>query len=200
MTTAISILETKIKSFMTSMIWIQPESADLYKLYWGEINTDSVYTSLASSAAATFSTKLTKQEITNALTYIEQLDKFFTNQAPAQSDYLLNIEGILYGNDAYTSPGISTAIEDFGVRSVALCTSVLQIFKDAKDMLDIYFDTEISAAIGAVTGENVPWYGFSKSDFAAAMAMIEAFKKLVNNEVSAQADYGATVAKWTSLV
>jgi len=197
---ATEVLEDKIKAFITTFTTMQPESSDLSKLYWAEVNTDAVYTALASSAAATFSTKLTKQEVINALTWAEQVDKLFTNQALTQSDYLLNVQGIVYGNDEYTSPGISTAIEAFGERSVTFCTSSLQLFKDAKDILDIYFDTEISAAVGAVTGEECPWYDFSKSDFTEAINMIEAFKKLINNEVATQADYGATIAKWSKIL
>jgi hypothetical protein len=198
--TSTAKLEEKIKAFMSSMLWMQPEASDLSKLYWAEVNTDTTYTALAAGAAATFSTKLTKQEVINALTYIEQLDKFYTNQALSQADYLLNVQGIINGNDQYVSPGISVAIENFGERAVSLCSSALQLFKDGKDILDVYFDTEISAAIGAVTGEECPWYTFSKSDFSEAVSLVEAFKKLINNEVAAQADYGATVAKWRKIL
>lgn len=198
--TATQILETKIKTFMTSMLWMQPEASDLAKLYWAEVNSDSTYTALSSSAAATYSTKLTKQELTNALTFIEELEDFYTNSALTQADYLANIQAIVYGNDEYTSPGISPAIEGFGERSVTLLESVLVCFKDAKDMLDIYFDNEISDAVGALTGEECPWYAFSKSDFTEAISLIENFKKLVNNEVASQADYGATIAKWRKIL
>ena len=196
-----AILEQNLKAFMGSMVWIQPESADLSKLYWTQISGDAIYSALASGDAATYSTKLTKQEVINALTWAEQLDKFFTNQALTQSDYLNGIQGIIYGNDQYVSAGgISEAIEAFGERAVTLCQASLQLFKDCKDSLDIYFDTEISAAIGAVTGEETPWYEFSKSDFTEAVGMVEAFKKMINNEVAAQGDYGATVAKWRKII
>jgi hypothetical protein len=201
MSPATEVIETKIKAFITTFKDMQPESSDLSKLYWSEVNTDTVYTALISSAAATHSTKLTKHVVSNALTGAEQVDKSFTNQALTQSDYLQNVQGIIYGNDEYaTAGGISTAIEAFGERSVTFCTSSLQLFKDAKDILDLYFDTEISAAVGAVTGEELPWYEFSKSDFTEAVTMIEAFKKLINNEVATQGDYGATIAKWRKII
>ena len=181
---------------MSAMIWIQPESSDLSKLYWSEISGDATYSGLASGAAATFGTKLTKQEIINGLAITEQFDKFFTNQALTQADYLANIDGIIYGNDEYTSPGISVAIEQFGIRLVALSEASLVLFKSAKDILDIYFDTEISGAIGGVSGGLLPWTAISKSDISASVSLIEAFKKVINNEVAAQADYGSTVAAW----
>lgn len=194
------ILEEKLKAFFRTMVWMQNESSDLSKLYWAEVNTDATYTGLATSAAATFSTKLTKQEVINALTIAEQVDKYFTNQAQAQADYLLNIQGIRYGNDAYTSPGISVAIEAFGERAVQFCNDLLVVFKDCKDMLNIYFDTEISAAIGAVTGEECPWYHFSKSDLTEGVTAVENLKKLINNEVPVTADHSATVSKWNKII
>lgn len=200
MKTATNILETKMKAFMTSMITMQPEASDLVKLYWAEVNSDSTYTALASSAAATFSSQLTKQEVINALTISEQIEKFFTNVAMTQADYRINIEGIIHGNDAYASPGISVAIEGFGERAVTMCQDILQNYKDAIDILDVYFDTEISAAIGAVTVEECPWYNFSKSDFTEGISLIENFKKLVNNEAATTGDYGSTVAKWRKIV
>ena len=200
MSTSTEILESSLKSFMDAMVILQPESSDLSKLYWAEVNTDGTYTALAGGAAATFSSQLTKQEIINALSFAEQIDKFFSNQALAQADYLLNMEGIIYGNDSYGSPGISVAIEQFGERSVEFCTKCLQLFKDAKDILDMYFDTEISAAIGAVTITEVPWYNFNKSDFTSAVSLVENFKKAINNEVASQADYSSTVSRWRKIL
>lgn len=200
MTSSTSELDTRIKTFMRNVSPLQPESKDLSKLYSSEIDTDTVYTALAGTDAATFSTKLTKTEVLNSLTIAEQIDKFFTNQALTQSDYRQDIQGIIYGNNTYTSPGISTAIEDYGVRAVALCQASLNLFNDANEILDIYFDTEISTIYAAVTGVDLPWQDYSKSDFGAAITLIENFKKLINNEVATQADYGATIAKWIKII
>jgi len=200
MSTSTEILESSIKAFMGSMISLQPEVSDLSKLYWSEVSTDATYTGLAGGAAATYSSKLTKQEIINALTIAEQFVAFFGNTALTQGDYLLNMQGIIHGNDAYTNPGISIAIEDFGARSVELCQNLLQLFKDAKDILDLYFDTEISAAIGALTINEIPWHNFDKVDFLASLTLIENFKKVINNEVAGAGDYGSTVAKWRKII
>lgn len=193
-------LDNRLKAFIKKVSPLQPESKDLSKLYWSEITGDAVFSVLLTTDAATFSTKLTKQEVINALTISEQIDKFFTNQALTQADYRQNIQGIIYGNNEYASPGISTAIEDYGVRSVALCRAALELFNDANEILDLYFDTEISTIYAAVTGVDLPWQDYSKSDFGAAITLIENFKKLINNEVATQGDYGATVAKWIKII
>jgi hypothetical protein len=199
MKTSTELLFEKMKPFMGSMLWIQPEVSDLSKLYWGQVNIDAAYTALAVGDPATLSTKLTKQEVLNALAWAEQLVAFFANTALTQSDYLLNLQGISYGNNAAAS-ALSPAIEDFGERSVTLANSSIQLLDDAKDILDVYFDNEISAAIGAVTGEEVPWYTFSKSDFTEGVSLIEAFRKLIDNQVATQADYSSTAAKWSDII
>jgi len=200
MKTSAEKLEEMVKAFMDSMIWMQPEAADLVKLYWAEVNSDSTYTALSVSAAATFTTKMTKQEVINGLTWLEDVEDFYTNSAVTTTDYLQNLQGIIYGNDQYASPGISPAVEAFADRLLVMAQSSLQLFKDAKDLLDVYFDSEISAATGAVTGEEMPFYTFSKSDFTEAITLIEQFKKMINNEAVTTGDYGATVAKWRKIL
>ena len=200
MATSTEILEACAGKCFTEFLPMVNESADLVKLYWSEVNTDSTYTALATTDAATFSTKLTKQEVINALTIAEQIDKFFQNQALAQSDYYLNIQGILHGNDERTSPGISPAIEAFGTRSVALMNSIITAFNCAKDTLDVWFDTEIQVAFAALTGDNVPWYDITVEDLNDGIVLIENFKKLINNEVATQANYSNTVANWRKIL
>jgi len=191
------VLETKLKSFLTTTQWLQLEAQDLFNLYWAEVSPDSVFTALSSGDAATKSTKLTKSEVTTALVFIEQLDRFFTNQSLTQGTYLASINAVIHGNDEKAT-AISTAIENFGERAVELLQSVLELFKNAKDILDIYFDSEISAAIDELSGVNIPFYEFSKNDFTLAINLVSGFKKIVNNEdlTGVQGDYSSTVALW----
>lgn len=200
MTTSTEKLDELLKLFMTSMVTVQTEAIDLEDLYWAEVSTDSTYTALASSAAATFATKLTKQEVINSLTIAEQVRKFFTNVAMTQNDYWNNFHGILYGNDEYTSPGISTAIEAYGTRAVSFIGTLLTEFNRSRDILDIYFDTTINAAIAAVTVEECPWYEYTKDDLIDGLTLVENFKKLFNNEAPTTGDYGSTLARWRKII
>ena len=200
MSTSTEKLEEDLKLFMTSMLTVQQEAVDLEDLYWAEVNTDSTYTAAANGDAITFATKLTKQEVINALTIAEQVRKFFGNTAMTQADYYNNFHGILYGNNERASPGISTAIEAFGTRSVSFIGTLLAEFKRAKDILDLYFDTTINLAIAAVTIEETPWYEFTKDDFTDGVTMVEQFKKLINNEAITTADYASTLARWRKII
>ncbi len=197
--TSTGILDQQVKSFMKTMGNIQSESADLLKLYNAEVTTDAAYTGLAAGAPATKTTKLTKQEAENCKDINVELNNFFTNGVLTQSDYWLDIQGILNGNDEITV-SLSVAIESFATRNVNFLVTVLQLFKNSKNILDQYFDTEISDAVAAVSSEELPWEIYSKSDLTDAITLIEQFKKLLNNEVAAQGDYGSTVAKWQKII
>lgn len=200
MTTSTEKLEEQLKLFFASMVTIQTEAKDLEDLYWAEVSGDSTYSALANSDAATFATKLTKGEVINSLTIAEQIRKYFTNVAMTQNDYWNNFHGILYGNDERTSPGISVAIEAYGTRAVSFIGTLLTEFNRSRDILDIYFDTTIDAAIAAVTIEECPWYEFTKDDLLDGLTAVENFKKLINNEAPTTGDYGSTVARWQKII
>jgi len=201
MATSVSVLETRLKSFMQSCQSFQLEAADLYKLYWSQVSPDAGYTALASGDAATKSSKLTKAEVISGLTFAEQIDRFFTNQSLTQSDYQLTLNAVIYGNDE-KAVALSVAIEAFGDRLVAFCQDALELFKQAKDNLDLYNDSEISGAVGGVSGTGLPFYDFTKNELTIAINLISGLKKLINNESlsGVQADYSSTVAVWRHLV
>ena len=194
MNTSTDVIESRIQSLISSLQWIRPESADLQELYWAEVNSDSTYTGLAVGDAATFSTKLTKQELTNALTIAEQVDKFFSNQSLAQADYLANIQGIRYGNDERASPGISKAVEAYGERSLTFVEGLLSVYKLGEEIDGVYFASELSGAIGGISGDVLPWSNTPKSDFVNIISLIQNLNKLLNNEVATQGDYDSILS------
>lgn len=191
-------LENEIKSFTNQMknIWLEAE--DIYKIYWSA-GPSSELSGLANGDAATVSTKLTKLEITNGLTFCEELIDFFTNDAVAQADYMATIQNIYYGNNAAVSP-ISVAVEALGSRLYNLAGTCWTQHNKAKSLLDFYNDTEISAAIGAISTTTVVFgANANKSLFTSGMTLIEQFKKMINNEAVTTGDYAATVAKWEQI-
>lgn len=199
--TSTQILETCLGKCFTEFIPMVFEAPSLSKLYWSEVSPDATYTALGSGAAATFSTQLTKQEVINGLTIAEQVDKFFQNQALTQADYRLNIQGIIYGNDAYTSPGISPAIEDFGTRLVTFCNSIITALKCSQDTLDVWFSTDIDDAVNAVTTTSLPFYSsIDKQEVLDGIVLIENFDKLITNQVATQAQYETTVSKYIRII
>ena len=189
-------LEQDIKSFVSSSVFMQNEAVDLEKLYWSEVSPDSTFSSATSGDAITNSTKLTKQEVINALTIAAQVKNFYQNSTLTQSDYYQNIQGIVYGNDQKT-PQISDAIEAFGDRSVEFCNNILTMIKQAADILDLYFDTEISSAVGSISTSTVVFgSNVTKQELTDGINLCDNFRKMITNQVATQSDWGAIVAKW----
>ena len=189
------LLENQIKEVMQSLAWIQPEVADLIKLYWsGDVSSD--ISALAGTDPATKSSKLTKDELINGLTLSEQLDKFFTNQAVAQSDYHGVLQDIIYGNDEIIT-ALSVATEAFGDRVKSLAEALRTLFSRCKDLLDLYNDAEISAAVAGISDGTIVFGAeVSKSELISGITLCDQFKKFINNEIVTTGDYGSTVAKW----
>lgn len=190
-----SLLQKQIKEVMQSMLWIQPEVADLIKLYWsGDVSSD--LGALAGADPATKTSKHTKDELINGLTLSEQMDKFFTNQAVTQGDYHGNLQDLVYGDDEIITP-LSVATEAFGDRVKALSEALLATFNRCKDTLDLYNDAEISAAVSGLSdGTIVFGADISKAELNLGITLCEQFKKFINNEAVTTGDYGSTVAKW----
>lgn len=199
MASATEILHSKMRFIIQDMAAHQQEAIDLKKLYFSEVDSDTVFSALLSALAATFSTKLTKGECVNGATFVGEVVDFFTNSAVTQGDYHATIQSVKYGNHEYTSPGISPACEAYGERLKAFAEVALDLFLRCLEALDIYTDNEIADALGALSGDQVPWVEVSVADFTAGITLIEQYKKMINNEAVSTADYGATVAKWERL-
>jgi hypothetical protein len=188
-------LENEIRSFVSAMksVWI--EADDLYKMYFSA-GPSSELSGLSSGDPATLSTRLTKAEIVNGITLVENLTKFFSNQAVSQSDYMATMQTILYGNDPKAS-ALSVAVEAVGTRLYNLSGTLLAYNNKAKAILDYYTDTEISAAVAAISDETIVFGANStKALFASGITLVEQFKKMLNNEAVTTGDYASTLAKW----
>ena len=193
-----SLLQKQIKEIMQTMLWVQPEVADMIKLYWsGDVSSD--LGPLLGTAPATKTSKHTKDELISGLTLSEQMDKFFTNQAVTQGDYHGNIQNLVYGDDEITTP-LSVATEAFGDRVKALSEALLVTFNRCKDILDLYNDSEISSAASSLSdGTIVFGASMSKAELILGITLCDQFKKFINNEAVTTGDYGSTVAKWRRL-
>ena len=191
-------LEAELKAFTQTMksIWI--ESEDLYKLYWSG-GPSSEISGLGNDDPVTVGSKLSKAELVAGLTVAEQLKNFFGNASVSQSDYWANLENILHGNSSAVAP-ISAAVESMGSRLLNLSGTLLTSFNKAKALLDIYNDSQISLAVGAISDSTIVFGANStKALFVSGITLVEQFKKMINNEAVATADYASTLAKWEQI-
>ena len=201
MAVSTKILEDKLKLYFTEILFLRNEAPSMVDLFSSEVSGDATYDALTNDQAATFSTKLSKQEVQRAKTIADRIDEFFTNQLVSQVNAINHVQGIANGGTEFASPGISPAIEKFGERAVALANKIILIYDLGKDIQDLFIDTGISQAVdGITTGTEIPWYTFSKGDLQDAIDLVKELDNLIDNNPVAQADYGKTVSNWEKIL
>jgi hypothetical protein len=190
-------LQADVKEITATFDVLRKEALDLYNLYWkGGISGDTNFTTLGATDPATQAGKLTKTQVTNALTMAENLDKFFGNVAVAQADYQATIQATTHW-DAVLATAISSALEDFGGRALQFATDLLTQYGRAKDIENFYVNSEISAAVAATSSQTIVFGSdMSKDDLVSAITMIQQFQNFIENAAVTTGDYDATLAKW----
>ena len=192
------LLQDEIKDFMNTMQFFQTESLDLYNLYWkGDVNT--TISALAGGDPVTESTELTKTELTNGVTFCEELDDFFTNSSVSTLDYNATCQNIIYG-DVTTPTKRSNATEDMGVRLKALCQNAIS--KDSQGMLilDLYNDNEFGDIVSVLDNQRlIPGSSMTKDDLNLAITLIQQYRNMIGASAVTTGDYASTVSKWRRL-
>lgn len=190
-------LERKMYDLTVGLGYMVSECADIEKLYFSGPSTQ--LSGLGANDPVTVATKLTKTEVTNGITFCQQLNNFFQNAAVTQSDYNATVQTILYGNDQAVSQ-ISIEVEAVGNRLYLLCQNALELFKLSKEVYTIYWASSIGTIVGSLNSATV-FYGIdaTASELISALNLAEQYKKLINNEAVSTSDYKATIAKWQRL-
>ena len=128
--------------------------------------------------------------------FAANLDKFFSNQAVAQSDYLQTIEQIKYGNAELVTQ-LSEATEQIGTRIKQLCLDALEIYKQILDAIDLYFKNEIGDMLAVMDSHRIfSGAEMNVSDLTAAITLFQQFQNMIENSAVATAEYGGTIAIW----
>lgn len=189
------LLQTKIKTYMTSCEDLINESKAIENTYF-KSGASTDISALAGSDPVTVSTKLTKDEMTNGITLVQQVDKFFQNSAVTQSDYLGSVYPIVYGNNEATAI-VSTAVEALGERLKNLCDTLVTQWERGRDIIDLYFDNEFGDVVAVLDSHRII-YGsdMTQSDLSSAVTLIQEFQDLLQNAAVTTANYSETVAKW----
>ena len=190
-----SLLQTQIKSFMTSCESLSDEVAAIEDAYF-KSGADSDISALNASDPVTVSTKLTKTEFTNGITLCQDVSKFFQNTAVSTGDRLSSIYPIYYGNDEASSI-ISVAVEALGSRMYDVCSNLLTLYNSTKTILGLYFDNEVGDVVAVLESDTII-YGsdMTTSELSSAITMIQEFQDMIANAAVTQADYQDTVEKW----
>jgi hypothetical protein len=190
-------LQEDIKQLTSTFELLKQEALQIYNIYWkGGISGDTGFTGLAGGDPATQAGKLTKDQVTTALTLAELLKKFFDNEAVATGDYMASVQDITHG-DAVLVTVISSALEDFGGRALQFATDLLTQYGRSKEIENLYTNGEVSGAVSGISAHTIVFGSeMSKDDLTSAITMIQQFHNFMENAAVTTGDYDATLAKW----
>jgi len=200
MQTVTKLLQNNMKTIMNSLKFMEKECKEIYDVYWKtDVNTQ-IGALVNGTDPATVNTHLTKTEYLGGITYCEDLNDFFQNGAVTTTDYKQSIYRIQYGSAAVLADELSPATEATGTRIYDLCLNVLEIYKQGKDIINLYYDNEVGDMITSIDSQRiVPGSEMTKDDLASAITLIEEFIGMLDNEAVTQSLYSSTVSKWERL-
>jgi hypothetical protein len=185
-----------IKAFMDGMLWLKEESRGIYNAYWDTDANTKVSGLATGTTGATVASKLVKDEYTSGITFVEDLEDFFTNSAVTQTDYLGTCNKLRYGTASITTE-VSNATEQLGTRLQTLGINCIGYYREARDILAFYTNNELGDMIANLDSQRiVPGSAMTKDDLNLGITLVEQFKKMLNNEAVTTGLYEATVAKW----
>jgi len=189
-------LQNELMSMVALWTTMKEEASDIYKGYWATDANTTVGALSPGTAAATLATKLTKDEYIAGITMVEDIEDFFGNQPVSTTDYLATCEKLRYGSAA-TPTKTSEATEGLGDRMYQVALNCITLFGNCNTVLEMYFANEVNDQIANLDNErNVTGSNMTKKDLADGIVLVEQFKKMLNNEAVAAADYAATLGLW----
>ena len=191
--------QDQTKDFFNGMAWIQKEAFDIEKAY-SSSDAQSTVTGLGSGTdAATLATKLTKDQYTNAIGFLLQLQNFFDNSAVTTGDYLGVIDQVIYGNAA-TPTFLTDATESIGNRLRELCDSALEHYNKALELKDFYDASEFSVLVAGLSGgRRIYGATMNNTQLTQGITVIEQYKNMISNTSVTAGLYSQNVSVWVTL-
>lgn len=190
-----STTEGLIQEVMNSLLYMKSNLDEIQKVYFGG-GASAAITELNDGDAVTVSTKLTKIQIINGITFVENFQKFLGNEAVTQGDYFSTLVSLLNGNDAAVS-SLHTALETVGSNLKDLASTALNLYQKCKVISDLYTDNEIDSVIAAIDSSRVVFgASVTASKFTLGITLITQYMNFINNVAVVQGDYMSTVSNW----
>jgi len=187
-------LQNNIITIKNSLKTMEIECASIYDDYW-KTDANTTISGLATGTTpATVESNLTKQNYIDGITFSENLEKFFTNTAVSQSDYLQTIGQIKYG-DAVLETQHTVATESIGTRIKQLCLDALEIYKQSLDITNMYFDNEVSDCVAVWDNHRIV-YGceMTKIELSNMITLLQQYQNMIGNSAVTPGDYSATLS------
>ena len=192
-------MQQEIASIMSLFRSMRNEGKDLTNMYF-KANVSGDIAGLAGGDPAAKNAKLTKTDIVNGFTMMDNLNNFWENTAVSMADYNATIQLILNGS-AVLGTELSVAVENFADRLKIFSQNALNQFNSVRDISRQYTDTELSAAVTAISIETVVFGSeMTANELTDAINMFNKYIDFIQNTaVATSADYGITIQEWIRL-
>ena len=189
-------LEIDIKEMLVNCCCMGCEANDIFKAYWST-NANTLVAALGSDTdGASLTTKLTKAEYINAITFVEDFSKFLSNQAVSANDNLQVLNKVLYGSAA-TPAKLSEATEAIADRMKTFSQTIFTTYEYARKAYNIYTAEEVGDMITNLDAHRkIPGSNLTKSLLDGGITFAVQFKNLLENQSVTTGDYASTVSRW----
>lgn len=189
-------LETSITGIAQALAFISSEASTLNKYYFDSGASTLVNALATADTPATLASALTKGEVTNGITMIQELVDFFGNASVATGDYQSTADNLINGSNPIGA-ALSQDVENIGNRLKVIGTNLRSIRNDCEATVKLYNSSELSAVIGSLSSSLII-YGCStsQSKMISGIVLCQQVVKFLNNEAVTTGDYQSTVSNW----
>jgi hypothetical protein len=186
-------IEKSTKVLIPGLCYILNLASESYERYWGtSANTDIA--SLADADPVTVSSKLKKSEFVSGIALAEAIVKFFGNQDVSNATYITTARTLTLGDSAREAV-LTNEVESIGDVLYSLGSNLLEVRKQAKEMLAMYVATELSAALAGMSDKTIMFgASMTKAQIVAGMNALEQLVKLLEGNSPAKGDYMSVLA------
>lgn len=199
MDTTAQRIQEEIKNILLGLGSVKSQAEEAYAKYWGTNANVEIGAVANGTDAVTVSSKLTKSEFLAGITMSEQIKNLFGNAAVTQSAYAATVRQLIHGDTA-ASAALSGEVESIGDALLSLSSSLNAISARATAVLDDYFKTELSAAVGAISDSRIVFgASVTKALLVSGIILIQQIAKFLGNEAVTTGDYAATLAQWRNV-
>jgi hypothetical protein len=189
------ILQNNLKSMMVSWWTMYNECIDIGNTYW-KTEVSTYISGKGANDPVTVNTKLNKTQFAVGMVFVEQIAKFFGNEAVSTGDYLASIDPIKYGNTSGAT-AVPASAESLGDRMYRVCLDALYLLQQAKIQESTYNNNSIGTAFASVPDSAVVFGAdFTRSELISAIVLLQQWQRFITNQSVTTGDYESTLSKF----
>jgi len=188
--------EQEMISLASKLNTLFVDSSAVYNSYFKTSATSDITGVANGTDAVTVASKLTKTTYLAGITFVEDIEDFFTNTAVTTTDYQATAMKIFYGETERGSV-LSYAVESLGDRMKEAMTNALDIMYKADYLVNLYFDEQVDAMVTSLSNQKIlPGTNITKYHLVSMVTLLQQYQNMLKNSAVSTGDYLATVNLW----